>query len=166
MKQPYVVAQRWLGGTATNFITIKKLLKKLSDFEKQHEDPIYAHLTKKEKLITDRKRKKLSTLLSGISMLKKLPGAFFVVDAMKEMTAVKEANKLNIPVFGIVDSNSSCRYITYPIPGNDDTILSIQVIMEYMYQQMEEGLKTWESEKQKKYKSQSTEENKVQETYK
>ena len=150
LNQPYISGKRWLGGMATNFATIKKLLKKLTYMEKQQESPSYLNLTKKEKLISSRRKKKLETLLKGILVLKKLPAAFFVIDVVKEFTAIKEAHKLGIPVFAIVDSNAPSKYVTYPIPGNDDKISSISVMVNYLASRIAQGLETWEKVKQEK----------------
>ena len=118
--------------------------------DQKKDNPAYIHLTKKEKLILERKQKHLSTLLQGITMLRQLPGAIFLVDVLRESTAVKEANKLNIPIFAILDSNASHVGIAYPIPGNDDRLSSIQILVKYLASYIAEGNKLREIEKEKK----------------
>ncbi|MEM7174124.1 MAG: 30S ribosomal protein S2 [Bacteroidota bacterium] len=131
LAQPYV-SEKWLGGTLTNFITIRKLLKKLSNMDVVKESAGYKHLTKKEQLSFAHKQAKLEKNLKGLSTINRLPAAIFVVDIKKEQTCVKEATKLGIPVFAIVDSNSSPEMVEYPIPANDDASSSISVILHYI----------------------------------
>ena len=150
LNQPYVTEKRWLGGALTNFAIIKKRLHLLLSTEHKHEDPTYIHLTKKEKLIADRKTQKLALLLQGMTILKRLPAAIFIVDVRKEATAVKEASKLGIPIIALIDSNSPASLITYPIPANDDTSQSIQAIVTHLAQKIQEGNTLWEKEKQQR----------------
>jgi len=124
----YYVNERWLGGTLTNFITVKKSIKRLKNLEKMSTDGTYDRLVKKEILRIEREREKLEKVLGGIKDMTKLPGALFVVDVKKEAIAVREADRLNIPVIGIVDTNSDPDFIDIPIPGNDDAFKSINVI--------------------------------------
>jgi len=124
----YYVNERWLGGTLTNFITVKKSIKRLKNLEKMSTDGTYDRLVKKEILRIEREREKLEKVLGGIKEMTKLPGALFVVDVKKEAIAVREADRLNIPVIGIVDTNSDPDFIDIPIPGNDDAFKSINVI--------------------------------------
>ena len=124
----YYVNQRWLGGTLTNFKTIRKRIKRLNDLYKMEEDGIYAALPKKEvaKLIAE--RQKLEKNLGGIKEMKSMPQALFVVDPRKEHNAILEARKLNIPVFGIVDTNCDPDDVDYCIPANDDAIRAVKLI--------------------------------------
>src|SRR5438445_11602598 len=124
----FYVTERWLGGTLTNFQTIKKQIKRLKDLEQGAADGDFTNYTKKEQLLFDRERGKLDKNLAGIKNLSRLPGALFVVDAKKERIAVAEANKLGIPVVAIVDTNADPDLITVPIPGNDDAIRGVSLI--------------------------------------
>ena len=124
----YYVNERWLGGTLTNFVTIRKSVKHLKNLEKKEVDGTYDQITKKEILSIEKKKEKLLKVLSGVTEMNKLPGAVFVVDTKKESIAIKEARKLNIPIFGIVDTNSDPDDIDFPIPGNDDAYKSIELI--------------------------------------
>ncbi len=122
------VTERWLGGMLTNFQTVKKQIKRLRDLEQGASDGDHGNYTKKERLLFEREREKLSRNLEGVKMMTRLPGALFVVDAKKEKIAVAEANKLGIPVVAIVDTNADPDVITVPIPGNDDAIRSVSLI--------------------------------------
>ncbi len=124
----FYVVERWLGGTLTNFTTIKKSIKRLQLLEKES-SPIYENLTKKELQMLQRERIKLSDQHRGIKDMRRLPNAVIVVDSEFESTAVLEANRLDIPVISIVDSNSDPSPIDYPIPANDDSIRTIQLII-------------------------------------
>src|SRR6266446_6810705 len=124
----FYVTERLLGGTLTNFQTIKKQIKRLKDLEQGAADGDFTNYTKKEQLLFDRERGKLDKNLAGIKNLGRLPGALFVVDAKKERIAVAEANKLGIPVVAIADTNADPDLITVPIPGNDDAIRSVSLI--------------------------------------
>jgi small subunit ribosomal protein S2 len=139
LKMPYVT-ERWLGGMLTNFSTIRKSLKKLASIEKQLKDEAYANLAKREKLMIGREKEKLQRLLGGIAELTRLPSAIFVVDVKKEHIAVKEAQKLNIPIFAMVDTNSDPNDADYPIPANDDAFKSIEIIVKTFSAVIEEGL--------------------------
>ena len=123
----YYVVERWLGGTLTNYSTIKKSIKRLVQLEKDA-DTLYQSLTKKEILQMERERIRLADLHRGIKDMKRLPDALFVVDVKYELTAVKEAQRLEIPIFAIVDSNTDPRLVDYPIPANDDSLRAIQLI--------------------------------------
>jgi small subunit ribosomal protein S2 len=125
---PYVT-ERWLGGTLTNFTTIKKSIKHLKNIEKMTTDGTYDNITKKEILQIERKKEKLERTLGGIKDMARLPGGLFVIDTKKEAIAVAEANKLNIPVFGVLDTNCDPYPINYPIPANDDAFKSISLIV-------------------------------------
>ncbi|HUF11732.1 MAG TPA: 30S ribosomal protein S2, partial [Longimicrobiales bacterium] len=122
------VTERWLGGTLTNFATIRKQIRRLKDLERGQEEGSFEFYTKKEQLMLDRERIKLDKYLSGLKDMGRLPGALFVIDARKESIAVKEANKLGIPVIAIADTNADPDQIDYPIPGNDDAIRSVALI--------------------------------------
>ena len=140
LNMPYVT-ERWLGGMLTNFATIRKSLKKLSQIEKLMKDEAaYANLTKKEKLMLTREKTKLQKQLGGISDLNRLPAALFVIDVKREHIAVAEAQKLNIPVFAMVDTNSDPSDIDFPIPANDDAFKSISIITGHLGKAIEEAL--------------------------
>jgi small subunit ribosomal protein S2 len=139
LRMPYVT-ERWLGGMLTNFSTIRKSLKKLSSIEKLMKDESYLNLAKRERLMIAREKDKLAKVLGGISELTRLPAAVFVVDVRKEHIAVKEAQKLNIPIFAIVDTNSNPNVADFPIPANDDAYKSIDIIVRYLTKAVENGL--------------------------
>ena len=124
----FYVTERWLGGTLTNFQTLKKQIRRLRELEQGAVDGDFENYTKKEKLMFERARVKLSRNLEGIKQMGRLPGALFVVDAKKEKIAIAEANKLGIPVVAIVDTNADPDLITVPVPGNDDAIRSVSLI--------------------------------------
>jgi small subunit ribosomal protein S2 len=124
----FYVSERWLGGSLTNFTTIRKSVKRLTNIEKMESDGTFDKLTKKEGLFLLREKEKLNNVLSGVVEMTRLPGALYVVDVKKEAIAVKEANRLSIPVFAIVDTNCEPDGIDFAIPANDDAIKSVQVI--------------------------------------
>jgi len=124
----FYVTERWLGGTLTNFQTLKRQIRRLRELEQGAVDGDFENYTKKEKLLFERERVKLSRNLEGIKLMARLPGALFVVDAKKEKIAIAEANKLGVPVVAIVDTNADPDVITVPIPGNDDAIRSVSLI--------------------------------------
>lgn len=124
----FFVTERWLGGMLTNFATIKKQIRRLKELERGIDEGSYEFYTKKEQLLLGREREKLDKYLGGVKDMARLPGALFVVDAKKEMIAVREANKLGIPVVAIADTNADPDLIDYPIPGNDDAIRSVSLI--------------------------------------
>ena len=146
VNMPYVV-ERWPGGMLTNFPTIRKAVKKMGTIDKMIKDGTFETLSKREKLQITRQRAKLETMLGSIQDLTRLPSAVFVVDVMKEHIAVKEANKLGIPVFAIVDTNSNPDNIDFVIPANDDSTKSIEMILEYITSEMKEGLQERKIEK-------------------
>jgi small subunit ribosomal protein S2 len=133
------VTERWLGGTLTNFQTIKKQIRRLKEIEQAQEEGAYDFFTKKEQLLFQREREKLNRYLGGIKRMGRLPGALFVVDAKKEKIAIAEANKLGIPVIAIVDTNADPDLITVPIPGNDDAIRSVALITQALVDVMAEA---------------------------
>ncbi|TPG67167.1 30S ribosomal protein S2 [Hymenobacter nivis] len=140
LKMPFVT-DRWLGGMLTNFATVRKSLKKMSTIDKMvKENTAYAALAKREKLMMSRERAKLDRVLGGIADLGRLPAALFVVDVKREHIAVKEAQKLGIPVFAICDTNSNPELVQFPIPANDDASKSIQLIVGVIGKAIEEGL--------------------------
>ncbi len=124
----FYVTERWLGGMLTNFQTIKQQIRRLKDLERGIEEGAYEFYTKKEQLLLEREREKLNKYLAGVKEMGRLPGAIFVVDARKETIALKEANKLGIPVIAIADTNADPDVIDFPIPGNDDAIRSVALI--------------------------------------
>jgi len=146
-KMPFVT-ERWLGGMLTNFATIRKSLKKMSSIDKLMKDEAYQNLAKRERLMITREREKLEKTLGGISELTRLPAALFVVDVKREHIAVREAIKLNIPVFAMVDTNSNPDMIDFPIPANDDAWKSIQLIIDQIGSAMEEGLQERRKDKE------------------
>ncbi len=124
----FYVTERWLGGFLTNFTTIRKSVKRLTNIEKMESDGTFDKITKKEILFLQREKEKLNKVLSGIVDMTRLPGAIFVIDVKKEAIAVKEARRLGVPVFAIVDTNCDPDEVDYVIPANDDAIKSIQVV--------------------------------------
>ncbi|KAA3436313.1 30S ribosomal protein S2 [Rufibacter hautae] len=140
LKMPYVT-DRWLGGMLTNFQTVRKSLKKMSTIDKMvKENTAYAAMAKRERLMLSREREKLDRVLGGIADLSRLPAALFVVDVKREGIAIKEAQKLNLPVFAIVDTNSNPETVDFPIPANDDASKSISLITSLIGRAIEEGL--------------------------
>ncbi|SDG51033.1 30S ribosomal protein S2 [Psychroflexus sediminis] len=138
-QMPYIT-ERWPGGMLTNFVTIRKSVKKMAAVDRMKKDGTFNSLSKKERLQVDRMRAKLEKNLGSISDMSRLPAAIFVVDTLREHIAVKEAQKLNIPVFAMVDTNSNPRDVDYAIPSNDDASKSIHKIMSYMADSILEGL--------------------------
>ena len=143
---PYVI-ERWPGGMLTNFPTIRKAVKKMSTIDKLIADGTYSNLSKRELLQVTRQRAKLEKNLGSISDLNRLPSALFVVDVLKEQIAVREANRLGIPVFGIVDTNSNPDNIDFMIPANDDSAKSIEAILGALVAAINEGLEERKVEK-------------------
>lgn len=146
VNMPYVT-ERWLGGMMTNFSTIKRSVKKMNNIDKLLADESVTSITKKERLTLTRERNKLEKVLGGIANMNRLPAAIFVVDIHHEHIAIKEAKKLGIKIFGIVDTNSDPTLVDFPIPANDDASKSIKVISSYMAEVIKEGLE--ERRKQK-----------------
>lgn len=124
----FYVSERWLGGSLTNFTTIRKSVKRLTNIEKMESDGTFDKITKKEGLFLQREKEKLNNVLSGVVDMTRLPGALYVVDVKKEAIAVKEASRLGIPVFAIVDTNCDPDGIDFVIPANDDAIKSVQIV--------------------------------------
>jgi len=144
VKMPYIT-ERWPGGMLTNFVTIRKAVKKMTSIDRMKKDGTFETLSKKEKLQVDRLREKLDKNLGSISEMTRLPGAVFIVDIKREHIAIKEAQKLKIPIFAMVDTNSDPRDVDFVIPSNDDASKSIRKILSIIVESIQEGL----SERQK-----------------
>ena len=145
---PYITA-RWPGGMLTNFVTIRRAIKKMQGIDKMKEDGSFDTLSKRERLQVDRQREKLAKELGSIEDMTRLPGALFIVDINKEHIAVNEARKLGIPTFAIVDTNSDPKLVDYPIPGNDDATKSIDVLVRRVTEAVQQGLQERKAEKNK-----------------
>ncbi len=143
---PYVI-ERWPGGMLTNFATIRKAVKKMTSIDKMIKDGTFDNLSKREKLQVTRQRAKLEKTLGSIADLNRLPAALFVVDVMKEHIAVAEANRLGIPVFAMVDTNSDPSNVDFVIPANDDASKSIEIILDTVCSAMAEGIEERKAEK-------------------
>ncbi|WP_111671341.1 30S ribosomal protein S2 [Algoriphagus litoralis] len=139
LNMPYVT-ERWLGGMLTNFATIRKSLKKMSSLEKLMKEDAYKNLAKKERLMVSRDKEKMESVLGGIADLSRLPAALFVVDIKREHIAIAEAQKLGIPVFALVDTNSNPNEVEFPIPANDDAFKSVSLLVKAFGAAIEEGL--------------------------
>jgi small subunit ribosomal protein S2 len=148
VNMPYVT-ERWPGGMLTNFVTIRKAVKKMSYIDKMLTDPSFASISKRERLQIAREREKLDRTLGSIADLNKLPSALFVVDILKEHIAVAEAHILNIPTFAIVDTNSDPKKVDFPIPANDDAAKSINIILNILTEYVQEGLNERKMQKDK-----------------
>jgi small subunit ribosomal protein S2 len=147
LNMPYVT-ERWLGGMLTNFATIRKSLKKLSQIDKLMKDEAYVNLAKKERLMLTREKAKLEKQLGGIVDLNRLPAALFIIDVKREHIAVAEAQKLNIPVFAMVDTNSDPSVVDFPIPANDDAFKSISLLTHHIGAVIEEALSERKKDKE------------------
>ena len=147
VNMPYIT-ERWPGGMLTNFVTIRKAVKKMSAIDRMKKDGTFETLSKKEKLQVERLRSKLEKNLGSISEMTRLPGALFVVDIKRENIAVKEAQKLKIPIFAMVDTNSDPREVNYVIPSNDDATKSIDKILSLVVDAIGNGLKERKDEKE------------------
>ena len=146
VNMPYIT-ERWPGGMLTNFVTIRKAVKKMSAIDRTKEDGTFETLSKKEKLRVNRTRAKLEKNLGSITSMTRLPGAIFVVDIRREHIAVREANKLNIPIFALVDTNTDPNKVNFGIPANDDATKSIEVILKYVTESVKNGLAVRENER-------------------
>ncbi len=140
----FYVNERWLGGTLTNFATVKKSIKRLKNYEKMATDGTYEKLLKKEIMRIEREKEKLEKVLGGIKDINKLPGLIFVVDPKKESIAVSEAKRLDIPIIALIDTNSDPDVVDFPIPGNDDAFKSINLITRTIADSILEGAKQQE----------------------
>ena len=154
-KMPYIT-ERWPGGMLTNFVTIRKAVKKMAAIDRMKKDGTFNTLSKKERLQVDRLRTKLEKNLGSISEMTRLPGALFVVDIKREYIAIKEAQKLKIPIFAMVDTNSDPRQVDYVIPANDDASKSIEKIMSAVSEAVIEGLAVRKAEKEGKSEASET----------
>jgi small subunit ribosomal protein S2 len=134
------VTERWLGGMMTNFATIRKSLKKMSSLDRLMGEEAYKNLAKKERLMVSRQKEKMETVLGGIADLSRLPAALFVVDIKREHIAIAEAQKLGIPIFALVDTNSNPNEVDFPIPANDDAFKSVSLLVKAFGEAIEEGL--------------------------
>ncbi len=143
------ITERWPGGMLTNFVTIRKAVKKMSSIDRMKQDGSFDALSKREKLQINRQREKLEKNLGSISDMTRLPGAIFIVDIKKEHIAVAEAKKLNIPIFAMVDTNSDPRGIDYVIPSNDDASKSIDKVLGFITDAVAEGLADRKASKEK-----------------
>ena len=154
---PYVT-ERWAGGMLTNFITIRKAVKKMATIDKMMEDSSWANFSKRERLQITRERAKLEKTLGSISDMRYLPAAIFIVDICKEHIAVQEARKLGIPTYAITDTNSNPNLIDFPIPGNDDASRAIEIVVKTMCDAIIEGLEERKSEREKDPEEHTSEE--------
>ncbi len=154
----YYITDRWLGGTLTNFGTIRKSIKHMKNLEKMSTDGTYENISKKEILSIEREKEKMKKVLDGIEEMKRLPGIVFIVDTKKEQIAVKEARKLNIPIVAIVDTNSDPTIIDYPIPANDDAAKSISILSRIVADAVIEGSQKLKEQKAEAEKKEKTEE--------
>jgi small subunit ribosomal protein S2 len=148
INMPYIT-ERWPGGMLTNFVTIRKAVKKMNSIDKMKKDGTFDTLSKKERLQIDRLRANLDKNLGSIADMTRIPSAIFVVDILKEHIAIDEAHKLGIPVFAMVDTNSDPRRVQYAIPSNDDASKSIDLILETVANSIKEGLSVRKSDKEK-----------------
>jgi small subunit ribosomal protein S2 len=148
MNMPYIV-ERWPGGMLTNFVTIRKAVKKMSNIDRMKSDGTFDTLSKRERLQVDRQRAKLEKNLGSISEMSRLPAALFIIDIKREHIAVAEAKNLGIPTFGIVDTNSNPFEVDYAIPGNDDASKSIAVLMKHVTNSVLSGLSDRKEEREK-----------------
>ena len=153
---PYIT-ERWPGGMLTNFVTIRKAVKKMATIDRMKLDGSFEALSKREKLQINRQREKLEKNLGSISDMTRLPGALFVVDIKKEHIAVAEAMKLNIPIFAMVDTNSDPRLVDYVIPANDDASKSIERVLTHVSDAIAEGLSSRKADKEKTKEAPKTE---------
>ncbi|WP_185855887.1 30S ribosomal protein S2 [Blattabacterium cuenoti] len=142
------VTERWLGGLLTNFTTIRKSVKKMNNIERMKKNGTFNTLSKKERLLINRLYEKLYKNLGSISLMNHLPGGVFLVDPYKEKIALSESIKLNIPVFAMVDTNTDPNGIKYPIPSNDDSSKSINVILQFVSEAIQQGISSLKKEKE------------------
>jgi small subunit ribosomal protein S2 len=161
ISMPYIT-ERWPGGMLTNFVTIRKAVKKMAIIDRMKTDGSFDALSKREKLQINRQREKLEKNLGSISDMTRLPGALFVVDIKKEHIAVAEAQKLNIPIFAMVDTNSDPRQVDYVIPANDDASKSINVVLSFVTGAIADGLSERKADKEKVKEAPKKEEVKVE----
>lgn len=148
VNMPYIT-ERWPGGMLTNFVTIRKAVKKMTSIDRMKQDGSFDALSKREKLQINRQREKLEKNLGSIADMTRLPGAIFIVDIKKEHIAIAEAQKLNIPIFAMVDTNSDPRPVDFVIPSNDDASKSIDKVLGYVTNAIAEGLADRKADKEK-----------------
>lgn len=148
VNMPYIT-ERWPGGMLTNFVTIRKAVKKMNSIDRMKKDGTFETLSKKERLQVDRQRLKLERDLGSISDMTRIPSAIFIVDTVREHIAVTEAQKLGIPIFAMVDTNTDPREVDYGIPANDDASKSIDIILTNVTNSIKEGLSARKAEKEK-----------------
>jgi small subunit ribosomal protein S2 len=148
VNMPYIT-ERWPGGMLTNFVTIRKAVKKMTSIDRMKQDGSFDALSKREKLQINRQREKLDKNLGSIADMTRLPGAIFIVDIKKEHIAIAEAQKLNIPIFAMVDTNSDPRPVDFVIPSNDDASKSIDKVLSHVTQAIAEGLADRKADKEK-----------------
>lgn len=165
VNMPYIT-ERWPGGMLTNFVTIRKAVKKMAAIDRMKKDGTFETLSKKERLQVDRLRAKLEKNLGSITDMTRLPGALFVVDIKREHIAIKEARKLKIPIFAMVDTNSDPREVEYVIPANDDASKSIEKILTLVSDAVAEGLQQRKQEKEAESKGETPEEAPAEEALK
>ena len=161
ISMPYIT-ERWPGGMLTNFVTIRKAVKKMAIIDRMKTDGSFDALSKREKLQINRQREKLEKNLGSISDMTRLPGALFIVDIKKEHIAVAEAQKLNIPIFAMVDTHSDPREVDYVIPANDDASKSINVVLSFVTDAIAEGLSERKADKEKVKEAPKKEEAKLE----
>lgn len=148
INMPYIT-ERWPGGMLTNFVTIRKAIKKMNSIDRMKKDGTFETLSKKERLQVDRQRAKLERDLGSIADMTRIPSAIFIVDIVREHIAVAEAQKLGIPIFAMVDTNTDPREVDFPIPANDDASKSIDIILSNVTEAIKQGLSTRKAEKDK-----------------
>ena len=162
VNMPYIT-ERWPGGMLTNFVTIRKAVKKMTSIDKLMSDGTFSVLSKRERLQIERQRSKLDKMLGSISDMTRLPGALMIVDIKRESIAVLEAKKLGIPIFAIVDTNSDPDLVDFPIPGNDDASKSISLILDHLNTAVKDGLTDRKKDREEK-KSSSKDEKDLKES--
>ena len=145
---PYIT-ERWMGGMLTNFVTIRKAVKKMNSIDRMKKDGTFETLSKKERLQVDRQRAKLEKDLGSIADMTRIPSAIFIVDTVREHIAVAEAQKLGIPIFAMVDTNTDPREVDFAIPANDDASKSVDIILQNVTDAIKEGLSARKAEKDK-----------------
>src|SRR5690554_2044443 len=145
---PYIT-ERWPGGMLTNFVTIRKAIKKMNSIDRMKKDGTFETLSKKERLQVDRQRAKLEKNLGSIADMTRIPSAIFIVDTVREQIAVAEAQKLGIPIFAMVDTNTDPREVDFPIPANDDASKSVDTILTHVVAAVQRGLDTRKAERER-----------------
>lgn len=148
INMPYIT-ERWMGGMLTNFVTIRKAVKKMNSIDRMKKDGTFETLSKKERLQVDRQRLKLERDLGSISDMTRIPSAIFIVDTIREHIALAEAQKLGIPIFAMVDTNTDPRQVDFAIPANDDASKSVDIILSHVASAIQNGLNTRKAEKEK-----------------